>query len=80
MNEGKIIEYIDQGSFMCTLCLQDKGNRLHLLTLSNREVNLPSKRAILATRVSIDVQSPREELLKHLKQAEAVRSRLLRLR
>ena len=31
MHEGKIIEFIDHGKFVCTLCLQDKGNKLHLL-------------------------------------------------
>lgn len=73
MNEGKIIEYIDQGNFVCTLCLQDKGNRLHLLTPSNREVNLSLKRAILISRSSIDVQRPRDELLAKLRQTEEMR-------
>ena len=73
MNEGKIIEYIDQGNFVCTLCLQDKGNRLHLLTPSNREVNLSLKRAVLISRSSIDVRRPRDELLAKLKQTEEMR-------
>ena len=76
MNEGKIIEYIDQGSFICTLCLQDKGNRLHLLTLVNREVNLAPKRVILVSNGSINILRPREELLNQLKKTEALRSRL----
>jgi len=76
MNQGKIIEYIDQGRFICTLCLQDKGNRLHLLTLFNREVNLSPKRALLISRASLDTLSPREELLNRLKQTEELRKRL----
>jgi exoribonuclease-2 len=76
MNEGKIVEYIDQGRFICTLCLQDKGNRLHLLTPFNREVNLSPKRALLISNASMDTLSPREELLSKLKQTEALRRRL----
>jgi len=76
MNEGKIIEYIDQGRFVCTLCIQDKGNRLHLLTPFNREVNLSPKRALLISRASMDTLSPREELLRRLKQTEEQRRRL----
>ena len=76
MNQGKIIEYIDQGKFICSFCLQDKGNKLHLLTTSNREVNLSPKRAFLVSSPSIDPLGPREELLSRLKEAEEVRNRL----
>ncbi|MCJ7774835.1 MAG: ribonuclease II, partial [Desulfobulbaceae bacterium] len=76
MNQGKIIEYIDQGRFVCTICLQDKGNRLHLLTPSNREVNLSPKRAILVSGATIDIERPREELLERLKDIEEIRKRL----
>ena len=76
MNQGKIIEYIDQGKVVCSLCLQDKGNRLHLLTLQNREVNLPPKRALLISNSSIDSLSPREELISRLKQTDELRNRL----
>ena len=76
MNQGKIIEYIDQGRIICTLCLQDKGNRLHLLTVSNREVNLPIKRALLASSSYLDSNSTREELLNILRETEALRNRL----
>ena len=76
MNQGKIIEYIDQGKFICTLCLNDKVNRLHLLTILNREVNLSPKRAILISNSIIDTLKPREELLEKLKYTEKTRSNL----
>jgi exoribonuclease-2 len=76
MSQGKIIEYIDQGRFVCTICLQDKGNRLHLLTPSNREVNLSPKRAILISGTPIDIERPREEVLERLKDTEEIRKRL----
>ena len=76
MAQGKIVEYIDQGRFVCTICLQDKGNRLHLLTPSNREVNLSQKRIMLISEATIDISQTREDLLEKLKQKEAKRIRL----
>lgn len=76
MNQGKIIEYIDQGSFICAVCLQDKVSRLHLMTLSNREVNLSPKRALLISGTSINTLVPREELRNRLEQAEELRNGL----
>ena len=75
MNQGKIIEFIDQGRFICTLCLQDKGNRLHLLTPLNREVNISPKRALLFSNASLNTGMPREELLNSLKEIEARRKK-----
>jgi exoribonuclease II len=76
MSEGKIIEYIDQGKLICALCIQDKGERLHLLTPLNRLVNLPEKRAthISASRLSVD--RPREELIHRLREIDAKRDTL----
>lgn len=78
MNQGKIIEYMDHGDFIIALCLHDDGGRLHLLTPTNREMNLSPKRAILISKASIHPQSPREELLRKLKNAEEARNRLKR--
>lgn len=61
---------------MCSLCLQDKGNRLHVLTTSNREINLSPKRAVLISGPTIDTLSPRDSLLERLKQTEETRKRL----
>ncbi|MBW1799527.1 MAG: RNB domain-containing ribonuclease [Deltaproteobacteria bacterium] len=76
MNEGKIIEFIDQGHFVCTVCLQDKGNRLHLLTPLNREINLSPKRAILISKASLNVTGSREDVLNRLRKTDALRSQL----
>ncbi|MBP1740426.1 MAG: putative ribonuclease family protein, partial [Deltaproteobacteria bacterium] len=76
MNQGKIVEYIDHGDFIIALCLQDDGTRLHLLTPTNREMNLSPKRAILISTAPINVKGPREELLRELKKTEEERNRL----
>lgn len=76
MHEGKIIEFIDQGRFVSTLCLEDRGNKLHLLTPTNREVNLSLKRALFVSSSAIDPLRPREELLERLRQTESARETL----
>jgi exoribonuclease-2 len=76
MYQGKIIEYIDEARFVCTICMHDKGNRLHLLTSLNREINISPKRALLISVVSTDTSRPREELLEILRVAEARRNDL----
>lgn len=76
MYEGCIIEYIDKGRFVCSVCLQDRGGKLHLLTRLNREINLSSNRAILISRQSLDLSSPREVLLEKLRLADETRAEL----
>jgi len=77
MTQGKTVEYIDQGRFICSLCLEDRGGRLHLLTTTHREVNVSGKRVLLVSRQPlIDPSRPREELVARLRQAEETRDRL----
>jgi exoribonuclease II len=76
MTQGKIVEYIDEGRFVCAICLQDKGGRLHLLTPFNREVNLSPKRTILISDPTLDVSLPRNDILERLRQIEQTRVRL----
>ncbi|MBN1906609.1 MAG: RNB domain-containing ribonuclease [Deltaproteobacteria bacterium] len=76
MSEGKIIEYIDQGRLVCALCIQDKGQRLHLLTLSNRLVNLSEKRATHISVSRIPTERPREELIHRLREIDTARESL----
>jgi len=77
MSQGKIIEYIDHGKFVCSICIQDKGTSLHLLTASNREVKLSPKRTVLISESNINISKPREELLARLRQAEDMRINLM---
>ncbi len=76
MGHGKIIEFIDEGRIHCTLCIQDKGNKLHLLTPLNQQLNISPKRALLTSNSSIDPQGSREEILYRLKQVDLLRDRL----
>ena len=76
MHQGKTIEYIDQGRIICSLCLQDKGSRLALLTTQNREINLSLKRVFLISTSTIDPIRPREGLIIRLRQIEELRKQL----
>ena len=76
MGYGKIIEFIDQGKIHCTLCIQDKGNKYHLLTPLNQQVNITPKRALLISNPTIDPQGNREEILSRLKQIDLLRDTL----
>ena len=76
MAVGSIVEYIDQSRFICTVCLQDKGSRLHLLTPANREVNLSPKRTLLMSGARIDVGQLRDQVLQKLQQIESLRIKL----
>ena len=76
MAVGSIVEYIDQSRFICTICLQDKGSRLHLLTPANRDVKLSPKRALLISGTRIDVEQSRDQLLQKLQQIERLRIKL----
>ncbi len=79
MTLGKTVEYIDQGKFVCTLCLEDKSGRLHLLTTQNRQVNVSVKRVLLISSRPLDDPSrPREDLLARLRRAEERRNLLAR--
>ncbi|MBN1225832.1 MAG: RNB domain-containing ribonuclease [Deltaproteobacteria bacterium] len=63
MDEGKIIEYIDQRKIILSCCIKDKVNKLQLLTLSNHEVSIPPKRVLIASSSSINLSKSREELI-----------------
>lgn len=76
MGYGKIIEFIDQGKIHCTICIQDKGNKFHLLTPLNQQLNISPKRALLISNSSIDIRSSREEILYRLKQIDQLRDEL----
>lgn len=76
MNQGKIVEYIEAGNIVTTVCLFEDGNKLHLLTPSNREANLSPKRALLISGPALNTHTGRDDLLSRLKAVIERRSRL----
>ncbi len=74
--EGRIVEFIEEGRFVCALCIGKKKNRLHILTSNNKEMNISSNRILFASKSLIDVSKPRPQLLEYLSNAEKERERL----
>jgi len=79
MAEGKIIEYIDQRKIVLAICLKDKGNKLQLLTISNHEVSISPKRALLISSATLNTSQSKGELLKELKAIEKTRTNYMTL-
>jgi exoribonuclease-2 len=67
MNQGKIVEYIEAGNIVTAVCLLEDGNKLHLLTPTNREVNLSPKRALFISDPALNTHAGRDDLLSRLK-------------
>ena len=67
MKPGSIITYFDSDKITCGICLEVKENRCHLLSESNREVNLTLSRIALCSPRPLNLKLSREELLHTLK-------------
>jgi len=74
--EGKIIEFIEEGRFICALCISKKKNKIHVLTANNKEINISSNRVLFASKSIIDISRSRSELLGYLSKAEEEREKL----
>jgi len=67
MEPGKTVIYFDKDKITCGICLERKGNRLHLISEHNREINLNLSRVIHSSAKSFNLKLPKAELLKELK-------------
>lgn len=72
----KIVEYIEQGKFICAVVLDDNGKRLRILTQNGRELNLPGSRIIHQSQTAIPQDVSRDDLVKILKAADEKRRAL----
>lgn len=67
MNEGHIVEYIDDQKVLSAVVLETKKNRLRILNENNREVNISEKRISLGSEKKISLKQSREAISKILK-------------
>lgn len=74
---GKIIEYIEQGKFICAMVMEDAGKRLRLLNQNGREVNLPVSRVVHQTEASFSLSMEHEALTRQLKDIDQSRTVLM---
>ncbi|HIJ78103.1 MAG: ribonuclease catalytic domain-containing protein [Desulfobulbaceae bacterium] len=75
--QGKIIEYIEQGRFICAMVVEDGAKRLRLVNQNDREVNLPVARLVHQTKVSYPAKLGRNEMIKLLKETDQRRTLMM---
>ena len=75
--QGRIIEYMEQGRFVCAMVLADEGKRLRLVNQNGREVNLPLSRLLHQSARRHSTTLSRDEQLRLLKEADQRRQALV---
>ena len=76
MEPKDIVEYIDRQKILCAVVMEVKGNRLRLLTETNREVNLSTNRLLHKSKKNLDLSSGRDNLINALREISAYRKKL----
>jgi exoribonuclease-2 len=74
--DGRIVEYLENGKFICAFVLADNGTRLHLLNQNCRELNLPQNRIVHCTKEKIAPAPSREDITALLQQTAQQRAAL----
>ena len=67
MQPGIIVSFFDKDKLTCGICLECKGNKLHLLSEQNRKLNLNLNRVIHQSKKPLDLNLSSDELLNQLK-------------
>jgi exoribonuclease-2 len=74
--DGRIVEYLENGKFICAFVLTDNSNRLQLLNQNSRELNLATNRIVHCTHEKVAPLSSREEIITVLQKTAKVRGEL----
>jgi len=74
--DDRIIEYLENGKFICAFVFDDNGNRLRLLNQNSRELNLPLNRIVHFTKEKISAKKSREEIISSLQETSKQREGL----
>jgi len=74
---GKLIEYLDNGKFVCAIVTESQPKRLRLINQNGREVNLPVSRVVHCSLQTHSTDSSREVLTKHLRETTDKRFSLM---
>ncbi len=77
MKIGTVVEFIDRQKIICAVVVELKGDRLHLITEGNREINLSPKRLFHASHGLLDASAGRDKLVDALKEIAARRNTLM---
>ncbi len=74
---GKLIEYLDNGKFICALVTESQPKRVRLINQNGREVNLPIARVINCSLQTHSLSGSREEIASQLKNTTEKRLSLM---
>jgi len=74
--DGRIVEYLENGKFICAFVFEDNGNRLRLLNQNSRELNLPHNRIVHCSIAKVASSPSREETLSILQKTAELRTGL----
>ncbi len=75
---GKLIEYLDNGKFVCALVMESQPKRLRLINQNGREVNLPISRVIHCSNHTHPTGASRDSLTKQLLETTEKRCSLMK--
>jgi len=74
--QGKIIEYVEHGRFICAAVMEESGGRLHLLNQNGREVKLTPNRVVHQSASPLSVKTPHDLIIKTLQETDRTRHQL----
>ncbi|MEE4137184.1 MAG: ribonuclease catalytic domain-containing protein [Desulforhopalus sp.] len=74
---GKLIEYLDNGKFVCALVTESQPKRLRLVNQNGREVNLPLSRIVHCSRQTHPTTASRETIARQLRDTTEKRCLLM---
>lgn len=78
MYSGKLVEYLDDGKFICAFVTENQSKRVRLINQNGREINLPVSRIVHCSTRSYPTDLDRHILAKELKDTSERRSALMR--
>ena len=74
LSSGKIIEYIDNGKFICGFVTELQQKRAHILNHNKREIKLPISRIIHCSKNALALSTSHDQLFKVLQDANNLRN------
>ncbi len=75
---GKLIEYLDNGKFICAFVTESQTKRVRLINQNEREVNLPVSRIIHCSSAGHSIDTKKDLLIKTLKATNENRNSLMK--
>jgi exoribonuclease-2 len=76
--KGKTVQFFEGQKLITGICLEDSGNRVHVLTSTGREMNITINRLLHASSYRVDLASPKEALLQNMKDFGQKQQELMR--